>query len=234
MPGTSVADGVRMRSLRLVPALLTVGILLLGCSTAEKLVDRVADTGSGSGDRVLYLTFDDGPGGDTEKYLDVLRANNAKATFFLVGRNLESRHELAKKTLAEGHVLANHSWNHTILTNDGDEELSRELDDTAKELQAVGATGKCMRPPTGAIDPRVKKALDQRGMTSKLWHVDIGDWRNPGVDAIVDTLLSSAKPGAVILMHDGGGDRAQGAEALAKALPQLVAQGYTFAPLPGC
>ena len=188
---------------------------------------------AGNDEKVLYLTFDDGPGDETVEILDVLREHDAKAVFFALGQNLARQTDLGRRIVAEGHVLANHTWSHEDLTTLEVDSRDQELGYTAELLGRLGSDSPCARPPYGATDDEVADDLAARGMRQVLWNVDTADWTRPGAGAIAASLLE-ARSGAVVLMHDGGSDRTQTVEALRLALPELAAAGYTFDVVPGC
>jgi peptidoglycan/xylan/chitin deacetylase (PgdA/CDA1 family) len=94
--------------------------------------------------------------------------------------------------------------------------------------QATGILPTCLRPPYGATDPTTFQMAEELGLDITLWTIDTQDWRRPGTEAIVEHILDSVVPGAIILMHDGGGERSQTIAALEQVLPQLAAQGYVF------
>ncbi|WP_129667939.1 polysaccharide deacetylase family protein [Phytoactinopolyspora endophytica] len=201
-----------------------------GCS-GHNVPDVLPSTGDG--EKVLYLTFDDGPGDETIEILDLLREYDAKAVFFALGQELAQQTDLGRRIVAEGHVLANHTWNHKDLTGLDTAGRKQELEQAAELLDQLGSDSTCIRPPYGATNDEVKDYLSADGMQEALWTVDSKDWTAPGVDTIVSELLR-AESGDVVLMHDGGGDRTQTVEALREALPKLADQGYTFDTVPGC
>lgn len=190
-------------------------------------------TAAGNDDKVLYLTFDDGPGDETVEILDLLREHDAKAVFFALGQNLARHTDLARRIVAEGHVLANHTWSHEDLTALDASSRERTLGDTAELLGRLGSDSPCVRPPYGATDNAVAADLAERGMRQVLWNVETADWTRPGAGAIAAGLLES-RSGDVVLMHDGGSDRTQTVTALRAALPELAAAGFTFDVVPGC
>ncbi|RJQ76736.1 polysaccharide deacetylase family protein [Pseudonocardiaceae bacterium YIM PH 21723] len=183
--------------------------------------------------KVLYLTFDDGTGTDTETVLDVLQGFHAKATFFALGENVTRNPAPAKRALAEGHVVANHTWSHKDLTTLDDAEFDAEVDKGTEAIRSIGSPSNCLRPPYGAVNDRVNQKIKDKGLIRKLWNVDTEDWTKPGADVIAKRIVDSPE-GSVVLMHDGPTDRGQTVEALKIALPQLVQQGYEFVTLPPC
>lgn len=230
-PGRGGRNVVGMnRSQRVLTTAATVLLVLAGCTAYSALGPAAAGD---TDEKVLYLTFDDGPGDETVEILDVLREHDAKAVFFALGQNLARQTDLGRRIVAEGHVLANHTWSHEDLTTLDADGRDQELDHTAELLGALGSGSPCVRPPYGATDDTVADDLTARGMRQVLWNVDTADWTRPGVDAVVRSLLGAPR-GAVVLLHDGGSDRTQTVEALRVALPKLTAAGYTFDVVPGC
>jgi peptidoglycan/xylan/chitin deacetylase (PgdA/CDA1 family) len=176
------------------------------------------------GNKVLYLTFDDGPDPVwTPQVLDVLAKYNAHATFFELGSMQAEHPALKDQVLAAGNTIGSHSISHAQLTKVSATKRHHEIFD--------GPTSKCFRPPYGATNANVKADIKAAGMTSVLWDVDTLDWQRPGKQAIVHSILTGAHNGSVILMHDAGGNRSQTVAALDQALETLAAQGYTFASL---
>ena len=188
--------------------------------------------------RVAYLKFDDGPGPATPRILDVLAAAGVKATFCVLGQRVTENPELAVRIAVEGHTLCNHSWDHRspfdALSAD---ELDQQIVGTQQAIaQVTGVTARYFRAPQGRFGDTGGAVLQacQRAQTVPLgWGVDSLDWKRPGTPAVVAGILSAVTPGAVILMHDGGGvDREQSIEALPAVIAGLQAAGYTISPLP--
>ncbi len=189
-------------------------------------------------DKVIALTFDDGPWpNSTEQVLDVLAENDAKATFFTVGNCITgSRVDLVKRAAAEGHQICTHSFDHAagsgksvdlgLMTPD---EQVAEIEKGYAAIEAV--TGEpashVIRTPGGNYGTEVIKNIRSLVSYEIGWNIDSHDWKKPGVSAIVSE-IESAWSGSIVLMHDGGGDRSQTVEALKQALPYLKAQGYRF------
>lgn len=183
-------------------------------------------TGQGkTGGKVIYLTFDDGPQRVwTPKMLSLLEKYHAKATFFFLGREAAAHPELVATTRGLGHTIGNHTWDHPKLTKLSDAQIRQQI--------STGVKSRCFRPPFRDTDARVAAAAAQYGQRQVLWDVDTKDWAKPGAAKIERAILRGARPGAIILIHDGGGDRSQTHTALSRVLPELTRQGYTFHPLP--
>jgi peptidoglycan/xylan/chitin deacetylase (PgdA/CDA1 family) len=185
---------------------------------------------------VVYLTFDDGPSTVyTPQVLNLLDRYHAKATFFQVGRHVSAHPASSRAVVRRGHVVANHTWDHADLTRLSDAGARREIDRAQRALAtATGRHVTCLRAPYGATNNRVTSIAASRGLTITSWDVDPGDWARPGASVIAQRILSAVRPGDVVLMHDGGGDRHQTVSALRTVLRYLAAKGYRFDRLPGC
>jgi peptidoglycan-N-acetylglucosamine deacetylase len=193
------------------------------------------------GNPIVYLTFDDGPnaagpdGGYTEEMVALLKQYNAHATFFNVGKSVSNWPELVRDVVSAGHYVANHTWDHSALAGLTKEEFVAEAERTKQAiLQAAGdlftldKDVRYLRPPYGSTDANTRQYAAELGYATVLWDVDPQDWRRPGTEAISDHVLSHVFPGAIVLMHDGGGDRTQSAAALEIILRELSAKGYRF------
>ncbi|MER7579094.1 polysaccharide deacetylase family protein [Kitasatospora sp. NPDC097691] len=185
-----------------------------------------------SGGRTVALTFDDGPGPATGQILDLLAQYHAKATFCEVGQNAAADPAVVKRVLAAGHRLCDHSVHHpqpfAKLPHDKAAYEIGAARDMIVEAGGPGTRVDWFRAPGGGFNADNEHITAGLGMSSLGWSVDPRDWSRPGVPAIVATVQKQLKPGGVILMHDGGGDRSQTVAALRQLLPWLVAQGYTF------
>jgi peptidoglycan-N-acetylglucosamine deacetylase len=181
-----------------------------------------------AGGRVLYLTFDDGPNPTwTPQILAVLARYDAKATFFEVGAEVRRHPVTAAQVRAAGHRVGNHTEHHAHLTRLSGARLRQEISHGVRDAR-------CLRPPYGQVNPAVRSAAAAAGQRLVLWTVDTDDWAKPGSDRVRGALLHGVRPGAVILLHDGGGDRRQTVAALKAALPLLIARGYRFRSYPAC
>ncbi|RKE17902.1 polysaccharide deacetylase family protein [Streptomyces sp. TLI_171] len=185
---------------------------------------------------VVALTFDDGPNPPyTGRILDVLDRYGVPATFFCVGLHALAHRAELERMAAAGHQIANHTWSHPYLPDLSRGELVAQLERTDEAIAAaVGGDGPRMfRPPYGGRTPEVLSWLNELDTTVVLWDVEPSDWALPGAQAITRAVLEQARPGALILMHDGGGDRSQTAEALPGVIEGLLGRGYEFARVDG-
>jgi peptidoglycan/xylan/chitin deacetylase (PgdA/CDA1 family) len=166
----------------------------------------------------VRLTFDDGPGEDTEAVLDLLAVHGLRAMFFLVGERVTERPAVVRRIAAEGHVVGNHSFDHPDLTALGAGAIADQLKRTSDAIEeACGIRPRLFRPPFGHTSPEVEAAAERLGMQTMLWDVDSGDWSQPGPVAIAKA-IRTAPPRAIVLLHDGPAGGLQTVEALRMAL----------------
>ncbi|MEU7906726.1 transglycosylase domain-containing protein [Actinoplanes sp. NPDC049118] len=179
--------------------------------------------------RRLALTFDDGPSPYTAQVLDLLAEQRVKATFCMVGEEVERYPELVRRVVAEGHQLCNHSWKHDDL---GRVSAVAARDDIIRTNEAIaaaapGAPVPYFRAPYGSWGSSAKVGSDL-GQTPLGWVVDPDDWLLPGADVIADRIEKQLRPRAIVLIHDGGGEREQTVAALTKLIPKLKRDGWRF------
>ncbi len=184
--------------------------------------------------RELALTFDDGPGPYTLDVVRALHRMRAPATFFQVGA---TEHYFTVAEAAELRdplfVIGDHTQRHRRLDRLSRPDQRAEIDDQAAVLRAEGVPQPTLfRPPYGAYDAATLALLHERGMTMVMWSVDSQDYLRPGVDAIVANVLNAAKPGAIVLLHDAGGDRSQTIDALPRIVAGLRERGYRLVTVP--
>lgn len=178
----------------------------------------------------VALTFDDGPNPPyTGQILDILARYQVPATFFCVGLQAGAHPaDIARMTEA-GHGLGNHTWSHPFLPDLSRAQLAEQLDRTDEAVaRAAGAGPGLFRPPYGSRSPDVLRWLGERGTPIVLWDVDPSDWARPGAAVIAGRVLLQTRPGTIILMHDGGGDRSQTVAALPLVIEGLLDRGYHF------
>lgn len=188
-------------------------------------------------DAYVALTFDDGPDPRwTPRVLESLRRYGATATFCVVGELVEAHPELVGAIAADGHTLCNHTWSHDVgLGNRSVETIRDDLERTTAAIQraAPGARVSYYRQPGGAWTQRVVEVAEELGMASLHWAVDPQDWQRPGASRITSEMRSGVSPGAIVLLHDGGGDRAGTVKALRDFLPELTDSYRVKAMPPG-
>lgn len=171
--------------------------------------------------KAVALTFDDGPGSFTGRLLDCLEQNNAKATFFMVGTEIESFPDEVKRMKELGCELGNHTYDHTDLTKLSADEITSEIskvDEKLVELTGQGAS--VVRPPYGSINDTVKAAV---GTPMILWSIDTLDWKTEDVESTIEEVMNNVEDGSIILMHDIYSTSVDAAEIL---IPQLIEDGY--------
>jgi peptidoglycan-N-acetylglucosamine deacetylase len=188
-----------------------------------------------AGEKVIALTFDDGPWPETtEKVLAALKKENVKATFYMVGQPLKSFPELGKKVLADGHVIANHTLHHWY------KQMSplvaqREIEDTQQIIRDILKVETAyFRPPGGVLTNGLVAYAQKQGQSVNMWSVDSNDShpKRPSPEAMLKTILAQATPGGIVLMHDGGGSHDNTAKAVPQIIIKLREQGYRFVTVP--
>lgn len=188
-------------------------------------------------DKVVALTFDDGPWDTTGDLLSLLKEYDAKATFFTIGKQISGQPKTMEKMAAAGHQIATHSWDHAETGGGNSVDMTRQspekqIEEVQQGQQAItDATGKeaskVFRSPGGNYHDDIIWNL-QPYVTAEIgWNIDTEDWQRPGAEAIAEAIMS-AKSGDIILMHDGGGPRTQTIDALRIALPYLKEKGFKF------
>ncbi|WP_071461577.1 polysaccharide deacetylase family protein [Bacillus massilinigeriensis] len=195
-----------------------------------------------SNKKEIVLTFDDGPDpAYTPKILDILKKNDIKGSFFIVGKNALMHPELVKRMHKEGHEIGNHTYSHPDIASSTPYQTRMELNATQRLFQ--GITGHSMtlfRPPYVAeANPQTNKELvpiiraQEMGYTMVGKQIDTDDWKGISKNKVVNRVLSQLENGNVILMHDSGGDRSSTVEALSLIISELKARGYTFTTIGG-
>ncbi|MET8049955.1 MULTISPECIES: polysaccharide deacetylase family protein [unclassified Streptosporangium] len=174
--------------------------------------------------KCIALTFDDGPGKYADKLLDTFKKYNSKATFFLEGQYVKSRPAFAKRMVAEGHDIGNHSYSHPHLRELSEDKIREELTKTQDIVKkSTGKYPTTIRPPYGEFDQRVAAIATEMGMPIVLWNGGSRDWATKNEKAIYDEVLKNAKRDGVILMHDWV---EQTVKVMPKLLTALQKQGY--------
>jgi peptidoglycan/xylan/chitin deacetylase (PgdA/CDA1 family) len=185
----------------------------------------------------IALTFDDGPYGNaTQQVIDILKKNNIKATFFIVGKNAEHYPSQVKQEVADGHVIGNHSYDHShTLSRMPVAQLKNNIDHTEQILMTLtGLQPRLFRAPYGDTSPGMIKELQREGYVIVDWNVDPNDWnQNNTSEVIVQYVVSHARKNSIVLLHDGRDTRPNySRDNMLNALPQIITKlqqhGYTF------
>lgn len=173
--------------------------------------------------KCIALTFDDGPGPDTGRLLDLLKAQNVPATFFVLGNQAVKYPDLVRREYAEGNEVGNHTWDHKDLST---LSAAAVQDEITRGADAIAGTGiprpTLVRPPYGAVNGTVRAVA---GYPFILWRVDPEDWKYPDPARVADQIVGHAKPGRIVLSHD---THATTVAAMPAVIQRLKAQGYTF------
>jgi peptidoglycan-N-acetylglucosamine deacetylase len=183
--------------------------------------------------REVALTFDDGPGPLTPRFVRTLRGLRAPATFFIVGQQLNSFQDGLRDAIRAGFPIGDHTEQHPNLTRLPPHLQAKQIRDAALRIRSYGVPfPRLFRPPGGMFDAATLRALRAHRMLAVLWTADTFDYTRPGTKAIVERAVRRAKPGAIILMHDGGGDRSQTLAAVPAIVHRLRARGYQLVTVP--
>jgi len=185
-------------------------------------------------EKVIALTIDDGPWPKTTaEMLDILKRNNVKATFFWVGSALQENPEIAKRVVAEGHAIGNHTWHHWYRKMD-EATAKSEIEKTNELIyKTTGVKTSFFRPPGGYLNNGLAAYAKSQKNSVVMWSVTSAD-TDPRAkyQVFVKNVIRDAKPGAIVLMHDGGGNRERTVKALPAIVSGLKQQGYRFVTVP--
>jgi peptidoglycan/xylan/chitin deacetylase (PgdA/CDA1 family) len=181
----------------------------------------------------ITLTFDDGPNPPyTSQILAILKRFGIQATFFCIGNQVAAHPGIVQQEFAAGNTIGNHTWSHPSLPTLSASQIRAQLTMTSDIVQYItGMRPTFFRPPYGALSAQVLAQVNQLGLTTVLWSVDPRDWSLPGVNVIISRVLSQTGDGAIILMHDGGGNRSQTVAALPIIIETLQQRGFHFVTL---
>jgi peptidoglycan-N-acetylglucosamine deacetylase len=200
----------------------------IGCTaTGPPFVGGVTTT-----KKEIALTFDDGPWYQTAQFLSLLEHYKVPATFFEVGEHIAQFGEggaIERRMLADGDMIGDHTWSHIVVAGAGPVAAS-QIQETAAAIRGAthGFTPCLFRAPDGDVSPALIGEARSLGFTTIQWDIDPRDWALPGVGEIESNVLANAHPGAIAIMHDGGGDRSETLAALPTIISTLRARGYTF------
>ena len=185
------------------------------------------------GKKVIALTFDDGPWpSSTAKVLDILKKNNIKGTFFVVGQNVKNYPDLTKRVVTDGHIIANHTWHHWYHHMNAQTAAYEVANTTDIIYKTTGIKTSLFRPPGGNMRNGVAAYAKSNKYAVIMWSSDSMDYSRPGVPRLINNIFREAKPGGIVLMHDGGGDRSHTVKALPEIISRFRKQGYEFVTVP--
>jgi len=188
--------------------------------------------GSGTA-REIALTFDDGPGPFTPQVLSVLERYHVPATFFVIGRMLQYFGASTVRAIEDGDVIGDHTENHPMLAHLPAHEQHEELFEQLARVELLGGRRPVLfRPPYGSFNATTLRELQRLHLLMVLWSVDTDDYEQPGVQTIVQRTMEGAHPGAIMLLHDAGGQRQQTVEALPLIIKGLRERGYKLVTVP--
>jgi peptidoglycan/xylan/chitin deacetylase (PgdA/CDA1 family) len=197
-----------------------------GC-TAAGPSERFNGTAAG---KMIALTFDDGPSVYTPQVLRVLNHYHVHATLFEIGWQVGPLAAISRSVVRAGDVIGDHTWSHPVLTT---ANVAGQVNPTQRAIRtATGFVPCLLRPPYGIAPPGVVAIARSLGLLTIQWDVDPADWSRPGAAEISQRVLSAVHPGAIVIMHDGGGLRDQTVAALATIVPTLIDRGYRLVTVP--
>jgi peptidoglycan/xylan/chitin deacetylase (PgdA/CDA1 family) len=183
--------------------------------------------------RDLALTFDDGPGPYTPAVLNVLEREHAPATFFVIGEELRYFSDSTAREIRDGFAIGDHTETHPMMARLSAHDQHEELFEQIARIELLGGPRPHLfRPPYGSFNATTFQLIHQMNLLMVLWSVDTGDYLQPGVETIVQRVIAGARPGAIFLMHDAGGDRSQTVAALPTIIHELRARGYHLVTIP--
>ena len=196
-------------------------------------------TGLACGTKQIALTYDDGPNDPhTMSLLETLARHDVHATFFLIGRYVRQRPDLAREIASAGHVIGNHTFTHPLLIFKSKKETRKELASCRAALEdAIGQPSNLFRPPFGGRRPATLRIARQLGLEPVMWDVTGYDWNAPPAAVIQKNVVSHIRGGNVVLLHDGGhrqmgADRSQTVLATDQLIARYKSEGYEFVTIP--
>jgi peptidoglycan/xylan/chitin deacetylase (PgdA/CDA1 family) len=180
--------------------------------------------------KMVALTFDDGPSVYTPQVLAILNRYGAHATFFEIGRQVGPLAATSRAVIRAGDVIGNHTWSHPDLTP---QNTAAQVRPTQAAIYRASGFRPCLlRPPYGIAPAGVVGIVRSLGLLTIQWDVDPADWSRPGAAVIAERVLRAVRPGSIVIMHDGGGDRSETVQALGTIVPVLLGRGYHLVTVP--
>ncbi|MEU8358452.1 polysaccharide deacetylase family protein [Nonomuraea sp. NPDC048882] len=231
----TAATTVRRRGVKLLLALLPVVVLLSATGLyqlmnarsfqlAGELTDRVE-----TNEKVVALTFDDGPDEHTREIIDLLAEQRVHATFFVVGSQVEAHPRLTKALVDAGHQLANHTYSHRRMVFVSKSTVADEIERTDRVIRAAGQQGEIVfRPPTGKKLLSLPLYLSEHQRHTVMWDIEPDSGTTPTAAEIVTTVRDEVRPGSIILLHPWYAGGAPTRESIVGLVTELREQGYRF------
>lgn len=216
-----------MRRIRYIAFLLALALTL---PVGGVYLPEGAYTSVRSKEKLLCLTFDDGPHYKyTDRILDILDKYNIKATFFVIGCNAEKHPEQVKRIYESGHEIGNHTYCHPHLSECSCERLENEIKKASDIIYDItGQRPTLFRPPEGCCSEKVMSCAEKSGCNVILWSIDTRDWTHPSSDNIVSGICKDVRGGDIILFHDFITPTSPTPDALEVLIPMLLDKGYSF------
>jgi len=231
-----------MKISRILAFVITVSLYSVFQITvyAQELSFKVVKTHRGiekikTNQKVIALTFDDGPSRYTPEILEILKSYGIRGTFFCIGQNIEFYPSVVRRAYLDGNIIANHTYSHSWLTKLSNEQIDHELVKTNKIIHnIIGECAVLFRSPYGDCSARTAKAVGDLGFVSIGWSDMTNDYdvHNITAERIASDLIRYARPGGIIGMHDGGGNREKTVRALPMVISRLKDMGYEFVTIP--
>ncbi|MFH1071940.1 MAG: polysaccharide deacetylase family protein [Nanoarchaeota archaeon] len=225
-----------MKRVQLVIVIIVGIFTVILLTTISSILTHVTLWGSEKAkqEKKISLTFDDGPSPEyTPRILDILKEENVTATFFLIGKNAEQHPELVRRIVAEGHSIGVHSYSHPLLVFRTQARMELEIRQAKHVIEnQTNQSIQYFRPPYGIIGPRALAFTKKEHLDIIDWSLDAQDYRIPDSQKIADRVVSKARPGDIIVLHDAGGKtRNASVEALPRIIKELREKGYAFSSL---
>ena len=213
-----------MKNIKNIAVILIAASMLMSSSPCRIFSKVTSDK------KVVALTFDDGPHPKyTDEILDILSEYGVKATFFVIGTNVDEHPEILQRELAEGHEIGNHTFDHSYMNKLNESNTISEIKKCESAvISAGGPATSLLRPPGGICSSRLKKQCRSLKYSIVLWSVDTRDWTRPTAANITRTVLNNVSSGDIILMHDYVSGKSNTPEALRSIIPALIDEGYNF------
>lgn len=213
-----------------------IGKLLLACVLVMAVLDPATPMFGSTISRgmlsqnKLALTFDDGPSMYTEDILRVLSEHNVKTTFFFIGRNALEHQDIVNLTVAEGHEIGVHSFSHPVMVFRSRKFVDNEIIKT-KQILEKHTDVKYFRPPYGLRDWTTMKSAENAGLKTVMWTYMVPDYREISTERIVHMVKPKLRNGAIIVLHDGGGNRSRTVHALPYIIQEAKSRGFELVTL---